>query len=466
MSKVFISHSRTVAGKRLDPECHYALASIRIESPYPCVKLLSLAYFKTGGTPSTINGEYWGGTLPWISAKDFTAFRFDDSEDHITELAAKEATTYVVDKPALLMVSRSGILQHSLPVMVTYKRAAINQDIKAFFPDSRVSVDYLGAYFDLLGKRLLPLLCKSGATVQSINTNELMNLQVPVPPPDVQRQLVAELDAAYAAKRAADEKSTKLLATIDDMVLKELGIAKLPKPDTSLSSRIFTVPARKVANMTLAPDHYFDSIDFSKTKYPCERFVERIEIDPPLGLEQITKLVPMESVSAEWCVIESFEDISPDAKQGYSTFRGGDVIWARITPCMENGKSAVVEAEPSECFCGSTEFLVFRPKDDKVNPYYLQSLLHLKRFREVAAHNFTGTSGHQRVTADFFKTISVPIPPRLVQDRIASTASSIRAEARKLKADATAALDAAKRNIEKQIVDGGLSAVARFPKGC
>ena len=285
----------------------------------------------------------------------------------------------------------------------------------------------------------------------NINAQEYRSLEIPLPPLPEQRKIVAELDAAYAAKRAADEKATKLLASIDYMVLNELGIAKLPKPDTSLSSRIFTVPAKEVANATLAPDHYFDSIDFSKAKYPCERFVERIDIDPPCGLEQITKLVPMESVSAEWCAIESIEDISPDATQGYSTFRGGDVIWARITPCMENGKSAVVEAEPSECFCGSTEFLVFRPKDDKVNPYYLQSLLHLKRFREVAAHHFTGTSGHQRVTADFFMSISIPIPPRLVQDRIASAASSIRAETRKLKADATAALDAAKRMIEARI---------------
>ncbi len=286
----------------------------------------------------------------------------------------------------------------------------------------------------------------------NINAQEYRSLEIPLPPLSEQRKIVAELDAAYAAKRAADEKATKLLASIDDMVLKELGIAKLPKPDTSLSSRIFTVPAKEVANATLAPDHYFDSIDFSKAKYPCERFVERIEIDPPFGLEQITKLVPMESVSAEWCAIESIEDISPDATQGYSTFRGGDVIWARIMPYIRNGKSAVVEAEPSECFCGSAEFLVFRPKDDKVNPHYLQSLLHLKRFREVAAHHFTGTSGHQRVTAEFFKAISIPIPPRSVQDRIASTASSIRAEARKLKADATAALDAAKRKIEAGIV--------------
>lgn len=292
----------------------------------------------------------------------------------------------------------------------------------------------------------------SGGNYPAITKDDFCKMIIPLPPLPEQRKIVAELDAAYMAKRAADEKAMKLLASIDDMVLNELGIAKLPKPDTSLSSRIFTVPASKVANATFAPDHYFDMIEFSGSKYPCERFVERIDIDPPCGNVKITKLVPMEGVSAEWCAIEDVEDIAADAK-GHSTFRGGDVIWARITPCMENGKSAVVEAESSEYFCGSTEFLVFRPKDDTVNPYYLQNLLHLNRFREVAAHHFTGTSGHQRVTADFFKSISIPIPPRSVQDRIASKASSIRAEARKLKADATAALDAAKREIEKSLVN-------------
>ena len=293
----------------------------------------------------------------------------------------------------------------------------------------------------------------SGGNYPAITKDDFRRIVVPLPPLPEQRKIVAELDVAYSAKRAADEKAAKLLASIDNMVLNELGIAKLPKPGTSLSSRIFTVPASKVANATFAPDHYFDMIDFSGSKYPCERFVERIEIDPPCGNVKITKLVPMEGVSAEWCAIEDVEDIAADATQGYSTFRGGDVIWARITPCMENGKSAVVEAEPSECFYGSTEFLVFRPEDDMVNPCYLQSILHLNRFREVAAHHFTGTSGHQRVTADFFKSISIPIPPRPVQDRIASKASSIRVEARKLKADATAALNAAKRKIENRLVE-------------
>ena len=81
-----------------------------------------------------------------------------------------------------------------------------------------------------------------------------------------------------------------------------------------------------------------------------------------------------------------------------------------------------------------------------------QTLLYMRRFWEVSAHHFTGTSGHQRVMADFFKSISIPIPPRFVQDRIASTALSIRAEARKLKADATAALEVAKRKIEEELM--------------
>ena len=447
MSKVFISHSRTVAGKRLDPEYHYALASIRIESPYPCVKLLSLAYFKTGGTPSTINGEYWGGTLPWVSAKDFKEFRFEDSEDHITELAAEEATTYVVDKPALLMVSRSGILQHSLPVMVTYKRAAINQDIKAFFPDSRVSVDYLGAYFDLLGKRLLPLLCKSGATVQSINTNELMNLQVPVPPIEVQRRLVAELDAAYAAKRKADEKAAELLASIDDMVLKELGIAKLPKPDTSLSSRIFTVPAKEVHNGRLDPIAYQTMRrQFYKNvregTYETARLGEVVDVDrcQTDSLDGLT-YVGLENING------SDGTYSPTGeKESISTavlFRMGEILFPKLRPYLNKVWLADFDG------AASTEFFPLIPKG--VTPEYLIAYLRLTQVAKVMTLLMTGNT-LPRVQLEDVLSLPVPIPPRSVQDRIASSASSIRADARKLKADAASVLDAAKVGIEEKII--------------
>ena len=269
MSTIFSIKASEAQGRRLDPEYHHALRRTRIRSTYPSAKLLSLSYFRTGGTPSTAIPEYWNGSIPWVSAKDFKAFRFEDSEDHITELALTESTTYYVNRPAVLMVSRSGILQHTLPVMVTHKPTTINQDIKAFFPDDRVSVDYLGAFFDVFGSRLLPLVCKSGATVQSLNTEQLMDLSIPLPPLPEQRKIVAELDAAYAAKRAADEKATKLLASIDNMVLKELGIAKLPKPDTSLSSRMFIVPAKEVHNGRLDAYYYKGKFKELTKKLSC-----------------------------------------------------------------------------------------------------------------------------------------------------------------------------------------------------
>ena len=90
MSVTFRIKASEAHGRRLDPEYHHALRRTRIRSTYPSVKLLSLSYFRTGGTPSTAHPEYWNGSIPWVSAKDFKAFRFEDSEDHVTELALAE----------------------------------------------------------------------------------------------------------------------------------------------------------------------------------------------------------------------------------------------------------------------------------------------------------------------------------------------------------------------------------------
>ena len=90
MSVTFRIKASEAQGRRLDPEYHHELRRTRIKSSYPTAKLLSLSYFRTGGTPSTAHPEYWNGSIPWVSAKDFKAFRFEDSEDHVTELALVE----------------------------------------------------------------------------------------------------------------------------------------------------------------------------------------------------------------------------------------------------------------------------------------------------------------------------------------------------------------------------------------
>ena len=458
MSVIFKIKASEAQGRRLDPEYHHALRRTRIRSHYPSAKLLSLAYFRTGGTPSTAHPEYWNGSIPWVSAKDFKAFRFEDSEDHVTELALAESTTCYVNRPAVLMVSRSGILQHTLPVMVTHKPTTINQDIKAFFPDDRVTVDYLGAFFDVFGSRLLPLVCKSGATVQSLNTEQLMDLSIPLPPLPEQRKIVTELDAAYAAKRAADEKATKLLASIDDMVLKELGIAKLPKPDTSLSSRIFTVPASEVLNGRLDPYSYSpffaDNLRRIRAKGSC-RLGELVALSHQQwdqkawqgnteGDFPYIEIGAISVVDGEIEAIESVPIVDAPSRARMMVV-SGDLLVSLTRPT----RRAIAFATDSAV--ASTGFAVIRGFSDEVLPEYLSVILR----SELCTYQFDQRStggNYPAITEEQLLRCEIPKASKAAQTRIVSKVSLIRAEARKLKADATAALEAAKRKIEENIL--------------
>lgn len=289
----------------------------------------------------------------------------------------------------------------------------------------------------------------------NINAQEYCSLQIPVPPLDVQRLIVAELDVAYEAKRKADEKATQLLASIDDIVLSELGISKLPPQDTSLKARMFVVSSKQMVDSTLAPKHYFSKLDFSASRYPCIRFSDIIDIDPLERSHESREhcpFVPMENVSAVYGAIEQIETVVGEQMDGYSVFRNGDVIWAKITPCMENGKSAVVETDDAESLYGSTEFMVFRPRPNKITSRYLHSLLRLKWLRDVAAHHFSGSAGHQRVTAGFFKNLLIPVPPCKIQEKLVAKVNAIYEEAKRLKSAAAEALASAKSSMGAKIL--------------
>ena len=457
MGKMFTIKASEAHGRRLDPEYHHALRRTRIRSTYPSAKLLSLSYFRTGGTPSTAHPEYWNGSIPWVSAKDFKAFRFEDSEDHVTELALAESTTCYVNRPAVLMVSRSGILQHTLPVMVTHKPTTINQDIKAFFPDDRVSVDYLGAFFDVFGSRLLPLVCKSGATVQSLNTEQLMDLSIPLPPLSEQRKIVAELDAAYAAKRAADEKATKLLASIDDMVLSELGVKKNDKLDTSLASRIFTVSSSSICNGRFDPKYAFFSRRFAAFKYPTAKLGALLS-EPPAygageaGVERISKQQPryvrITDIDENGDMLPGLGVTAQNIDSAYF-LRDGDILFARSGNTV--GKTYLHRIKDIQDECIYAGYLIRFRFTDAVLPEYVFAYTQTSYYHEWV-QMVQRTAGQPNINAQEYRGMTIPVPPLTVQKRIASKASSIRAEARKLKADATAALESAKRKIEAKIV--------------
>ena len=111
---------------------------------------------------------------------------------------------------------------------------------------------------------------------------------------------------------------------------------------------------------------------------------------------------------------------------GGTRFRNGDTIMARITPCLENGNTAMVNIlEPGEVGFGSTEFIVFRAKEGYADPNFVYYLVKSSFVRDPAIKSMVGSSGRQRVQTDVVQNLIVPFPSLLEQRKIASILKSL-----------------------------------------
>jgi type I restriction enzyme S subunit len=108
-----------------------------------------------------------------------------------------------------------------------------------------------------------------------------------------------------------------------------------------------------------------------------------------------------------------------------SKFKNDDTLFARITPCAQNGKTSFVNyLDSNECGAGSTELIVLSPKESKCDPKYLYFLTRWDHIRSYAISKMEGTSGRQRVPARVFSEINLGVPPLPEQKRIAEILTS------------------------------------------
>jgi type I restriction enzyme, S subunit len=146
-------------------------------------------------------------------------------------------------------------------------------------------------------------------------------------------------------------------------------------------------------------------------------------------------------------------------KTGYTRMYTGDVVIAKITPCMENGKLAIVPQIPHGRAAGTTEFHVLQPQ--RVSARYLFYWLSQQLFRQDAERNMTGTAGQKRVPADWLREYPIPVPPLDMQHRIVAKIDELFAEIdegeREL-AEARAGLDTYRKSLLNTAVTGELTA--------
>ena len=158
-------------------------------------RIKHVARFAGGGTPSKAVDDYWGGHIPWVSPKDMKVFRITETQDYITNAAVGSSACSLIPAGSALMVVRSGILQHTIPMAINDVPVCLNQDMKALIPEDGMLSEYLAYLVQGLNDRFLDEWVKQGATVESIEHESMANTPIPVPPTDHQLAIATYLGA-------------------------------------------------------------------------------------------------------------------------------------------------------------------------------------------------------------------------------------------------------------------------------
>lgn len=205
----------------------------RLPSDWSVQRIKHVVRFAGGGTPSKAVDEFWSGHIPWVSPKDMKTFRITETQDNITEAAITSSACSLIPAGAALMVVRSGILQHTIPVAINDVPVCLNQDMKALIPEDGISSEYLAYLVQGLNERLLDEWVKQGATVESVEFESMANTPIPVPPPEQQVAIASYLttetqriDDLIEHKRREIELLEELRkATITDAVLGRIDVS-------------------------------------------------------------------------------------------------------------------------------------------------------------------------------------------------------------------------------------------------
>src|SRR5262245_52332700 len=139
-----------------------------------------LVKFVSGGTPSREAPRFWKGDIPWLSAKDLKKFRLNDSMEKVTREGLHNGTR-LIEAGSVLILVRGMTLLKDVPVGVTERAVAFNQDLKALVPNREVNGHYLGFYLAANRSRLLTLVDRAGHGAGRLPSDLLRSFEIELP---------------------------------------------------------------------------------------------------------------------------------------------------------------------------------------------------------------------------------------------------------------------------------------------
>jgi len=171
-------------------------------------------------------------------------------------------------------------------------------------------------------------------------------------------------------------------------------------------------------------------------EWPSTNLEEIVQLNPKSDIDDnlTVGFSPMAMIPTDYRGTIDFEERPwAKVKKEYTHFQDGDVLFAKVTPCFENGKAAFVKGLPNGKGAGSTEYFVLRPYENLIEPKCLLALVKTRDFLRNGALNMTGSVGLKRVPKDFVQKYPVPIPPLAEQKQIATKLDELLAQVDSIK---------------------------------
>ena len=295
-----------------------------------------------------------------------------------------------------------------------------------------------------------------------LQEDKFLNYKIPMPEATKQKQIVDKYNKGICNANIATSKADELHNSIDLCLFSLLKINPIAEQDRRVHGLISTTTLKnligwgaKTNSNPIKPQELFRSTVYKNL--PLEFYCE---INPktiyPDDIEDIS-FIPMECVSDIYGEIIEHKNGKSTNSKGYTSFQENDVIWAKITPCMQNGKCAVATNLKNGYGYGSTEYHVFRTTTNAI-PEYIYCFMRSKRLREVAMSYLTGSAGQQRVGTDFLEALTLPLlplhsedPDVITQETVVKKMFEIRRQINELHIKAAKIRKQAKKKFEEAI---------------
>ena len=336
------------------------------------------------------------------------------------------------------------------------RESTANRAVGILIPKNQdlINPHYLSAFFSTsIGTSLLEAL-KKGGLQQRVNLSDLGNLQIPLPPIEIQDEIASIQEERYRKKFKNETEAQALLDSIDNYLSEKLGLSQ----STRIEQHTFTVTFHQLSGKR------FDALAYYPTA--AKNGVGQVITKPLWELAHINhhrvrRPADMESfvpyIGLPECDINDVREVvmRPYKEvKGRSIVKLGDILFARIEPSVFNKKYVLADDLNGHPFAyTSTEFYVVTPISHEINRDYLYAMFFSSFVFAQVKGKTTGSSGRRRIDTTMFTELQIPLPKaRAIQDEIASEVMRRRKEAQRLREEGAHELELEMKKIEQIIL--------------